>query len=145
MTEISPQQERANNEHQVAPRNLVVRPTSETVEWRQVEDFNPLGTSIAATTAPFVRSELMRVMASAISARGSPSKPVPSSASTTTPASAGASRVVITRDKAASRSATASGDLRGSAAATSTTLTLTSAAARAPATTQPSPPLLPGQ
>src|SRR2546423_4858760 len=101
---------------------------------------SPLGTSSATTLDPPARNPLMVAIPPAIAPRGSPSKPVPSSASMITGTSGSTDSTTRTDFTAASRWAIASADF---GAAISITLVSTPARARFRATTQPSPPLFP--
>ena len=140
-TTISPQQSRATSEPRFTAPNVRLRSAITHVECMPVVASSPLGRSSAATRAPWVRIRLTLAIPAAISPRGSPAKPVPSRASMTTRAPSGALSASLTESIAACFQATAFGLF---AATASTTVTSTPSRARQPATTHPSPPLLPG-
>ena len=143
-TTISPQQSLASSVPRFRPPKLKVMSAVTHAECCPVVASSPLGTSSEATRAPRPRSSLIVAIASPIFPRGSPSKPVPSSASTTIVALSSTESANFTKGIAASLSATASGDFPAVGLATSTTMTSTPVSARVRATTQPSPPLFPG-
>ena len=142
-TTISPQQSLASSVPRFKPPKLRVMSAMTHAECCPVVASSPLGTSSEATRAPRPRSSLIVAIASPIFPRGSPSKPVPRTASTTTVALSSTDSANFTKGIAASLSATASGAFPVGLA-TSTTVTSRPVSARARATTQPSPPLLPG-
>ena len=139
-TTISPQQSLARRVPRFIPPKLRVRSATTHDECRPLVASSPLGTSSATTLDPPARNPLMVAIPPAIAPRGSPSKPVPSSASMITGTSGSTDSTTRTDFTAASRWAIASADF---GAAISITLVSTPARARFRATTQPSPPLFP--